>query len=146
MRAAASFWRVLTVTHLHAGEAEVGVIPLQNIHERNVPIALTRVVVAGCQLCCMRSRLEPPVHPSKLGPQLAGRLKHICNLIMLALHPQCCSDGGRVCAAAAGLPSRVAHKNWQVKARCNTGTIDFMHQDLPNCDSMHALQFGYKKR
>lgn len=32
LRAAASFWRVLTVAHLHAGEAEVGVVPFQDTH------------------------------------------------------------------------------------------------------------------
>ena len=83
--AAPALRRVLTVPHLHACEAEMRVVLLQNVHEGCIAIALSGVVVASSQLCSVGTRLEPPVHTCQLGSQMARWLKHICHFIISAL-------------------------------------------------------------
>ena len=73
-RAAALGW-VLAVAHLHAGERHPGIVPGQHLHDVDVPVAISRVVIAGRQLRCVRAALEPPVHPGQLHSQVAGRHK-----------------------------------------------------------------------
>lgn len=48
-------------------------MPGQQLHDVDVPVAISRVVVAGRQLRRVRAALEPPVHPGQLHSQVTGR-------------------------------------------------------------------------
>lgn len=58
---------MLAVPHLHAGEGGGGGVALEHLKDGQVAIALPRVVVARCQLRCMRPRLEPPASTMRRG-------------------------------------------------------------------------------